>query len=184
MSHRPSRLSTLTRIATAGAALLVATCFATPGQASPPQGALLHTAPSNLRAPAKPTAPGASTCVGLSIGGMPSDSSLCLGGVAESANFAANGVRFNRVIMQTDGNLVSYDEWGNPLWVLPAWGAGCWAAMQTDGNLVIYNCSGVAVNASNTANHPGAWLKVQDDHNSIIYLDDTGIFLWINGHLS
>jgi hypothetical protein len=41
--------------------------------------------------------------------------------------------------------------------------------MQTDGNLVVYDASGTAAWASNTAGNSGSWLNVQDDGNVVIY---------------
>ena len=41
--------------------------------------------------------------------------------------------------------------------------------MQTDGNLVLYDTSNQARWASGTSNNPGAYLKMQDDGNVVIY---------------
>lgn len=41
--------------------------------------------------------------------------------------------------------------------------------MQTDGNLVTYNRSGVAIWHSGTHMHPGSWIEMQKDGNLVIY---------------
>ena len=169
MNHRPTRLSMLTWMATAGAALLVATLVAAPAQASAPRGSFQSAAIE------------CNTGDQSVVGSLAPGDILCNGFEVYSFAIADNGLPVNRVIMQTDGNMVAYDQWGHARWVAPAWHAGWVVIMQTDGNLVIYNASGGAVWASNTAGNPGAWLKVQDDGNSVIYLGDTGRALWVNG---
>ena len=86
--------------------------------------------------------------------------------------------------MQTDGNVVLYfgqdsnDRPDEP----PAASDARWAThtgpgqftpsgliMQTDGNLVLYDTSNQARWASGTSNNPGAYLKMQDDGNVVIY---------------
>ena len=83
---------------------------------------------------------------------------------------SANG-RF-QFIMQTDGNLVLYEQPGGvPLWASGTNGkrvAVC--AMQGDGNLVLYEAGPHPDWASNTSGNPGSRLVVQDDGNVVIYL--------------
>ncbi|MFI1970516.1 hypothetical protein [Streptomyces cinnamoneus] len=74
-----------------------------------------------------------------------------------------------RLVMQSDGNLVIYDEFGVARWATGTVNQGWRAAFQTDGNFVVYTRSGRAVWASNTAGHPGSRLAVQDDGNVVIY---------------
>jgi hypothetical protein len=50
--------------------------------------------------------------------------------------------------------------------------------MQTDGNFVVYGGS-TAYWYSNTANHSGAFLRVQTDGNMVIYQGST--VLWSTG---
>jgi len=88
--------------------------------------------------------------------------------------------------MQIDGNLVLYVD--DFLEHAPERRA-LWAAntiscpvpqtctMQTNGNLVVYDALHVARRASNTAGHPGAFLRVHDDGNAVIYAPD-GVELW------
>ncbi|MBZ4320815.1 hypothetical protein [Streptomyces huiliensis] len=73
------------------------------------------------------------------------------------------------LVMQTDGNLVVYDEFGRARWNTGTVGQGWRAVFQTDGNFVVYTRSGKAVWNSKTAGHPGSRLAVQDDGNVVIY---------------
>ncbi|MGK5546119.1 hypothetical protein ACSNOH_15490 [Streptomyces sp. URMC 127] len=74
-----------------------------------------------------------------------------------------------RLVMQSDGNLVIYDEFGRARWATGTVGQGWRAAFQEDGNFVVYTRSGRAVWSSRTAGHPGSRLVVQDDGNVVIY---------------
>ncbi|KAB7832702.1 hypothetical protein [Streptomyces mobaraensis] len=73
------------------------------------------------------------------------------------------------LVMQTDGNLVVYDEFGRARWNTGTVNQGWQAVFQTDGNFVVYTRSGKAVWDSKTAGHPGSRLAVQDDGNVVIY---------------
>jgi hypothetical protein len=66
------------------------------------------------------------------------------------------------LILQTDGNVLLYNPYSQPLWVTDTGGliAPGHFAMQTDGNLVLYDVNGVPKWASQTANQPGAFLDV------------------------
>lgn len=67
----------------------------------------------------------------------------------------ALGAEVDRVIMQTDGNLVIYDGSSRPLWATNTTGnPGAWLALQADGNLVVYSSTNVVLWASNTQNNP------------------------------
>jgi hypothetical protein len=78
---------------------------------------------------------------------------------------SCNGV--NRLVMQTDGNLVLFRN-GGALWTSGTPGSGANVArMQADGNLVLHAPWG-AVWASNTF-HGGSRLVVQDDSNLLIF---------------
>jgi hypothetical protein len=48
--------------------------------------------------------------------------------------------------------------------------------MQTDGNLVLYNQANEAIWASDTQGHPGASLRCQDDGNLVIYLNGAALW--------
>ncbi|MEV0445936.1 hypothetical protein AB0I84_33040 [Streptomyces spectabilis] len=84
-----------------------------------------------------------------------------------------------RLVMQSDGNLVIYDEFNRARWATRTVGQGWTTRFQEDGNLVVYTRSGRAVWASNTAGHPGSRLVVQDDGNVVIY--DGSRAIWASG---
>ena len=75
----------------------------------------------------------------------------------------------SRLVMQSDGNFVLYDENGPARWAVNRFGNGNYATIQRDGNLVVYNSSGAALWASNTCCNSGYDLMVQNDGNVVIY---------------
>lgn len=79
--------------------------------------------------------------------------------------------QLHTLTMQTDGNVVLYNQQGQPLWATNTGGliSPRDFAMQTDGNLVLYDINGSAVWASHTWNNPGAFFRVQDDGNLVVY---------------
>ncbi|MGX9882431.1 protein kinase domain-containing protein [Streptomyces sp. NPDC002276] len=77
----------------------------------------------------------------------------------------------SRLIMQTDGNLVLYDQDGTAHWASQTSGEGNTAVFQADGNLVVYNAQTQPVWASNTGGAAGATLKVLEDGNMVIATD-------------
>jgi hypothetical protein len=61
------------------------------------------------------------------------------------------GQPVTHTVMQSDGNLVCYDNNGRPYWATNTNGnPGAWLLVQDDGNLVVYSAGGVALWASNT----------------------------------
>lgn len=84
-----------------------------------------------------------------------------------------------RLVMQSDGNLVIYDEFNRARWASNTVGRGWTARFQTDGNLVVYTRSNRPVWASNTAGRPGSRLVIQDDGNVVIY--DGSRAVWASG---
>jgi hypothetical protein len=89
----------------------------------------------------------------------------------------SNNGRF-QLIMQSDGNLVLYDNVAGrkPIWTSGTQGKpvnNC--VMQSDGNLVIYGLPN-PIWDSGTQGHPNAFLRVQDDGNIVIY--QPGPSLW------
>ncbi|MDO8592013.1 MAG: S8 family serine peptidase [bacterium] len=67
----------------------------------------------------------------------------------------ALGATVDRVIMQSDGNLVIYDGSNRPLWATNTAGSpDARLALQADGNLVVYSSANVVLWASNTQNNP------------------------------
>ena len=77
------------------------------------------------------------------------------------------------LIMQSDGNLVVYDERGAPRWASNTAGRpGSSAAFQGDGNLVVYAPTGQPLWASNTSSGDPEnvnYLCVQGDGNVVVY---------------
>lgn len=75
------------------------------------------------------------------------------------------------LIMQTDGNVVLYNQNSQPLWSTNTGGliTPGYFIMQTDGNLVLYDTNGSPKWSSDTWNHSGAFLRIQDDGNLVIY---------------
>ncbi|MFG2475709.1 protein kinase [Streptomyces fagopyri] len=78
----------------------------------------------------------------------------------------------SQLIMQTDGNLVLYDESGKARWASRTQGPGNTAVFQGDGNLVVYSAQAKPLWASNTQGADGAALKVLEDGNMVIATDD------------
>lgn len=72
--------------------------------------------------------------------------------------------------MQTDGNLVLYDQNHTARWNSRITGgdANAYAIMQSDGNLVTYD-NGRATFNTQTNGQPGAYLILQNDNNLVIY---------------
>jgi hypothetical protein len=82
-----------------------------------------------------------------------------------------------RLTMQTDGNLVLYQQ-STALWNSGTQGTtGQRAIMQNDGNFVVYDAGNNAVWHSHTYNNPGAYLAVQNDGNLVVY-NGGGSYLW------
>jgi hypothetical protein len=82
-----------------------------------------------------------------------------------------------RLVMQSDGNLVVYDEYGAARWASNTYGVGDRANIQHDGNFVVYDSNGTPHWASNTCcTGTERVLSVQSDGNVVIYQT--------NGHLS
>ncbi|MER5888772.1 mannose-binding protein [Streptomyces sp. NPDC001941] len=73
-----------------------------------------------------------------------------------------------RLVMQTDGNLVVYDENGNPRWAAMTFGQNHRAIFQQDGNLVIHNGDDRPIWASRTHGHEGARLVLRPDGKVVI----------------
>ena len=84
--------------------------------------------------------------------------------------FGSSNARY-RLLYQSDGNVVLYDDGGNgAVWATGTGGvAGGHLLMQPDGNLVMYDAQGAARWASNTSGHAGAWVYLQPDGNLVIY---------------
>jgi hypothetical protein len=82
------------------------------------------------------------------------------------------------LLLQEDGNLVLYDQDGQPVWASGTDGQPVSElTMQADGNLVLYASSGGALWASDTYGNDGAYLVLQDDRNLVLYAAD-GSPIW------
>lgn len=93
--------------------------------------------------------------------------------LASGAQLTSPSGRY-RMVMQTDGNLVTYGP-GGVVWQSRTGVARSTLAMQTDGNLVIYAPGGRAVwNAGTTGTGPGIFLRLQDDGNGVLYTPANG----------
>lgn len=84
----------------------------------------------------------------------------------------------NRLVMQTDGNLVEYGPAGEVIWNSRTWGhPGAQAILQADGNFVIYSVDGVALWHTGTYGAGVAYLVIQDDANVVLY-PESGPAIW------
>ncbi|MER7374785.1 mannose-binding protein [Streptomyces lanatus] len=81
-----------------------------------------------------------------------------------------------RMVMQTDGNLVVYNEQGNPIWASMTFGANHRAIFQPDGNLVIHNGEDRPIWASQTWGRQGAQLVLRADAKVVIV--HNGAVVW------
>ena len=100
------------------------------------------------------------------------------GRLSPNDDVVSNNGRF-QLVLQSDGNLVLYDNANNAHKAV--WNAGTQGkavnncVMQSDGNLVLYGFPN-PVWSSGTQGHPNSYLRVQDDGNLVIY--PTAPSLW------
>jgi len=96
---------------------------------------------------------------------IPGDTLMYPGGTVQTGK--------SRLTMQTDGNLVLYDECGRVRWSTNTWGhPNAFVWFQTDGNLVVYDSSGMSywpIWSTATCCHSGWTFHVQADGNLVIY---------------
>jgi L,D-peptidoglycan transpeptidase YkuD (ErfK/YbiS/YcfS/YnhG family) len=92
---------------------------------------------------------------------------------------SANG--FYRLVMQSDGNAVTYAPPSRPIWnTRTGHTPGARLVLQPDGNLVLYSRSNVPLWYTRTAGHPGDVLRIQNDGNLVLYAS-SGAALWSTG---
>jgi hypothetical protein len=109
-----------------------------------------------------------------SCGGIPSGHALEPGGSVSSC-----GGCFD-LVMQSDGNLVLYQQGGKALWSTGTAGQHGYAAeMLADGDFTLYSNDGCTLWQSSTKDD-GARLAVQDDGNLVVY-SSTNSALWASG---
>ena len=84
-----------------------------------------------------------------------------------------------RLLMQSDGNLVLYDDVDRVApWASNTGGISAgYALLQGDGNLVVYDAQGTGRWASNSVGYPNARLLLQNDGNLVLY-DAAGQAVW------
>ncbi|NUS23063.1 MAG: mannose-binding protein [Streptomyces sp.] len=73
-----------------------------------------------------------------------------------------------KMVMQSDGNLVVYNEKGKATWASMTFGANHTARFQTDGNLVIHNGDDRPIWGADVWGHPGAKLILRADGKVVI----------------
>jgi len=79
-----------------------------------------------------------------------------------------------RLILQTDGNLVMYNQNNQSVWSSGTNGrAAADLVLQGDSNLVLYDTSGNAIWSSSTTGMGGNHVSLQDDGNLVIYTGST-----------
>jgi subtilase family serine protease len=107
---------------------------------------------------------------------------LCTSGLLHAGQALyspSDGERYE-LTMQTDGNLVAYDN-GKAIWASVTAGTGNYLTMQTDGNLVVYTSAGKALWASGTNGSGSAdYLLMQNDGNVVVYTS-AGKAVWASG---
>ncbi len=76
-----------------------------------------------------------------------------------------------RLLMQSDGNLVLYDDVDRTApWASNTGGISAgYALLQGDGNFVVYDAQGVGRFASNSVGYPNSRLLLQNDGNLVLY---------------
>ncbi|PWI13046.1 mannose-binding protein [Streptomyces sp. Act143] len=79
-----------------------------------------------------------------------------------------------KMTMQTDGNLVVYNEKGKATWASMTFGAHHTARFQTDGNLVIHNGDDKPIWGADVWGHPGAKLVLRAD-GKVVIMDGTDV---------
>jgi subtilisin family serine protease len=160
-----------------GAALYLSTnTGATPAQ--------VHAAIVNTATPNKVINPGAGSPNRLLFTGAetpqpPAADTLLRGQSLQAGQFLRSQNNLYTVIMQTDGNLVQYNQSGQALWHTNTYGTGAVVAvMQTDGNFVIYRANGTPVWHTNTHGTAADRFVVQNDSNVVIY-GPSGQVFWV-----
>lgn len=124
-------------------------------------------------------------------GGVPDQSPSPFANVDTSApggSLAVGGVRtfgdvlrgaFGRLTLQSDNNLVEYDNNNNVVWSSGTTGSGgSFFVNQRDGNNVLYRADGTPVWQSGTAGREAGALQLQADGNIVDYGQYTGSPVW------
>ena len=121
-----------------------------------------------------PASAAAVTATYKDSGGSSEDNNLVTDGELTSGQSLISSNSQYRLTMQTDGNLVLYDESNTPLWDSGTNGqAATRLVLQSDGNLVLYTSANVAVWASNTVGSGASTLRLNDDGSLVLYNGDS-----------
>ena len=104
-----------------------------------------------------------------------------------------------RLVMQSDGNLVAYNQSNQPVWNSQTNGnPGAWAVLQTDGNFVIYSSSNIPLWSTGTVQnpnelqyintrlmsgrlYPGQRISTADRRNTLVLQTDGNLVLYGDG---
>jgi len=84
--------------------------------------------------------------------------------------------------MQTDGNLVIYNQNNVAQWSTGTWGgdANSYATMESSGDFEVWD-DGVMRWSSHTSGNPGAYLAFQNQDGNLVVYSSTGQALWASG---
>ena len=156
-------------VAGAAALYLAGHTGATPAQVG--TELLLAASPSGVRY-GSPNTPNLALYTG------PTTDSLRRAEVLSSGQFRKSPNGRNQLIMQSDGNLVLYNQANTPLWHTNTYGnPGARAVLQTDGNFVVYSSTNAPLWHTHTYGTAADRLNVQDDANVVLY-GSTGAYYW------
>jgi DNA-binding beta-propeller fold protein YncE len=113
-----------------------------------------------------------STATSSATGTLKAGSVLAPGNILYSPNHKYG------LVMQTDGNLVLYNQAKQWLWSSQTSSKGAEAAFQTDGNLVVYSTAKKALWASGTKATASAVLEMGNTGDLVIKSSASGAELW------
>lgn len=115
--------------------------------------------------------------LGLALASPPLTSQATTAGTVSAGHrltagqFVTSPDGLNRLIMQSDGNLVEYSD-GTPIWCTDTNGIanGGYLSMETGGSAKVYTSSGAVAWSSDSSGTGSAnYLAVQDDGNVVVY---------------
>jgi hypothetical protein len=122
---------------------------------------------------------------GMGLGSIPVVGTLAPGWSLRPQQGVWSPTKNHVLVMQSDNNLVIYDEAWHAIWASNTRSGAVRAIMQTDGNFVLYRSPTStlprdAVWNTGTYGNPGAWLFMQNDGNLVVY-DANDRALWASG---
>ena len=138
-------------------------------------------------ASASPATANQSTSSGVlapAISPAPASDTLLPGGTLAPGRAIVSSDGISKLVMQTDGNLVNYDDIRRPVWWSGTAGSpGARLVMQPDGNLTIRTPNDNPIWSSATDNNPGAVLQIDADGVPIVR-GLNGLTIWRQGTLT